>query len=147
MLVPHALTQFHYFATHKIPLPRHGRKGRRTFFLNSPAASSLFNRILNSNGVENFIMAVPPAAVPAHPCARSLHLHNHLNRALAPPFKTAAPASLSALRVHAAEISLESKRAHKAPFYLHTLRFPIQSVFSTFLLSPNAHRVQRKTFV
>lgn len=53
---------------------------------------------------------------------------------------------LSARCVHAAEISLESKRAHKAPFYLHTLRFPIQSVFGTFLLSPNAHRVQRKTF-
>lgn len=79
-------TKSHYLAT---------GEGGRSFFLNSPAASSLFNRILNSNGVENFIMAVPPAAVPAHPCARSLHLHNHLNRALAPPFKTAAPASLS----------------------------------------------------
>ena len=130
-------TKSHYLAT---------GEGGRTFFLNSPAASSLFNRILNSNGVENFIMAVPPAVVPAHPCARSLHLHNHLNRALAPPFKTAAPASLSLSAVCAAEISLESKRAHKAPFYLHTLRFPIQSVFSTFLLSPNAHthRVQKK---
>lgn len=57
--------------------------------------------------------------------------------------------SLSLCCVCAAEISLESKRAHKAPFYLHTLRFPIQSVFSsTFLLSPNAHtniEFKRKT--
>jgi len=72
-------------------------------------SSSLFNRILNSNGVENFIMAVPPA-VP-HPCA-ALHLHNHLNRALAPPFKTARGS------IPVAEISQVQTRSTKPPLFI-----------------------------